>query len=232
MYDYRKEFFMAMSVDIAGRKYNRLTADHPTHERSANGRSRIIWHCQCDCGNEQTATADQLRSGAIKSCGCLQRERAAETKYVHGGKGTRLYNIWKGMNQRCTNPGSTEYRRYGARGITVCDRWRHSFAAFREDMGEPPSEVHTLDRIKNHLGYEPGNCRWATSLQQENNKRNNHRITFDGETLTISEWSRRLGICPRLIWARISRLGWTEEEALTIPTDHENSGWDTRRLRK
>lgn len=112
----------------------------------------------------------------------------------HGMYKTREYKIWKGIIYRCFNPHSNRYSYYAERGITVCDRWRHDFAAFYADMGPRPSPEHTVDRIDNNKGYEPDNCRWATRSEQQRNTRQNVRLTKDGLTLTLIEWSERLGI--------------------------------------
>lgn len=104
------------------------------------------------------------------------------------------YVAWVSMKTRCHNPRSLNYRGYGSRGIKVCVRWLHSFANFLADMGPRPSKLHSLDRIDNDGNYNPGNCRWATHVEQQQNTRNNRRLTYNGETLCLSEWARRLGI--------------------------------------
>jgi hypothetical protein len=93
------------------------------------------------------------------------------TKPVHGGYGTRLYWVWNSMKQRCFNPNDRAYQNYGGRGITMCDRWRYSFALFRQDIGPRPSKSHSIDRLNNEGDYEPSNFRWATRRQQQNNQR-------------------------------------------------------------
>lgn len=118
------------------------------------------------------------------------------------------------MLTRCRNQNFPGFYKHGGRGITVCDRWLH-FENFLEAMGIRPQGT-TLDRIDNSGNYEPGNCRWATIEQQNTNTRNTHFITFRGETLSISQWGRRLGISRGVISYRLLS-GWSEEDALTRP---------------
>ena len=124
---------------------------------------------------------------------------------------TKEYNQWRSMRQRCNLKNNNNYHNYGGRGISVCKRW-DDYSLFLEDMGRCP-EGYSLDRIDNDGNYEPSNCRWATDLQQHNNKRNNRFFTFNGETLTVPQWSRKLGIPRHRIWNRIY-AGWSFEKAL------------------
>lgn len=126
------------------------------------------------------------------------------------------------MKARCGNPNDPEFHNYGARGIQVCERWRHSFEAFFADMGLRPSLAHTLDRIDNDGSYTPENCRWATKAEQRRNSRQARFLTLDAETLTIGEWSRRIGLSRTAIRQRL-RLGWTLRRALSsecLGTNH------------
>lgn len=117
------------------------------------------------------------------------------------------------MIQRCTNPKNDRFASYGGRGITVCERWRRSFDAFATDVGARPSRQHTIDRIDNTKGYEPGNVRWATAIQQQRNMRSNVQVTFRGETLLLVEWAERLKIKYTTLSLRLFR-GWSVERAL------------------
>ena len=127
----------------------------------------------------------------------------------------KLQRIWLGIINRCYNESSKDFANYGGRGVRMCDEWRDSFTAFAADVGEPP-EGHSLDRVDNHNSYLPGNCRWATSIEQNNNTRHNRRLIFQGRSRTIAQWARELGFRPGAIWARLNK-GWTVEEALTHP---------------
>lgn len=179
------------------------------------------WRCRCDCGGEAVVLQGALRNGQTASCGCLQRERTAvaakQANMQHGessnslGKVTPEYRAWSGMIQRCHSPRHRSYKHYGARGIRVCDSWRRSYPNFLRDVGRRPSSSHSLDRIKNELGYEPGNVRWATDTQQNNNTRRNLRITARGETKTLAEWATKLGVPYYRLHSRLE-LGWAAED--------------------
>lgn len=139
--------------------------------------------------------------------------------YRHGayvnGKRTPEYMIWGTMIQRCENPKNKKYAEYGGRGISVCSRWRKSFADFLADMGERPSSDYQLDRYPNNDGnYEPGNCRWASRQQNTQNTRRNRLLTLNGESLALSEWSRRTGLHLDCLRYRLEH-GWSVERALT-----------------
>jgi len=141
---------------------------------AAAGRDRrgnLLWFCQCDCGTETTAAGRHLRNGHTRSCGCLSREAVAERSRSHGLTGTRLYKVWRNMLDRCGNPNANGFPDYGGRGITVCDEWR-KFEPFAEwSFSNGYADDLSIDRVDNDRGYSPGNCRWATALQQARNKR-------------------------------------------------------------
>jgi hypothetical protein len=141
--------------------------------------------------------------------------RQTATKHGHASSGA--YRSWLAMKSRCSNPRVTQYEDYGGRGITVCDRWNESFDAFLEDMGDKPTPRHQIDRIDVEGNYEPSNCRWVTSQTNNNNKRSNRLLTFDGRTQSVAEWGRELGIRGATIGIRINDLGWSVERALTTP---------------
>lgn len=132
-----------------------------------------------------------------------------------GSRASPIYRVWQAMKDRCLNANCSQYKNYGGRGITVCDRWRTSFETFEADVGPRPDGAE-LDRIDNEGNYEPGNVRWTTRIVNQNNKRTNHRITFGGETMTLAEWARRLGGSTNGLVLRL-RSGMPEEQALTLP---------------
>lgn len=181
----------------------------------AAGRSRVgrRWvafaRYQCACGDVKVLP----RGTKLKDCGCGIYE--APRHEAHGGYRMGLYEVWRSMRRRCADP---ENPRYGGRGISVCDRWRDSFAAFLEDVGPRPFDGASLDRIDNAKGYEPGNVRWATATQQGRNKDNNRVVEAFGERLCLAAWGERSGIAPSAIAARLE-AGWSPENAVTVPTN-------------
>ena len=148
--------------DLTGKRFGRLIAVGLAARKYRNG--RVTWKCRCMCGRIAYVTTSNLKRGGVKSCGCLQIEMSR----THGATGTPEYRSWHNMKTRCADLDDKDY---GGRGIKVCRRWLHSFENFLADMGpRPPGDI-SIDRKKNHLGYSPGNCRWATRKQQNNNQR-------------------------------------------------------------
>jgi hypothetical protein len=162
------EYNISMFDNISGRRFGRLIA---------NVRIGKKWLCACDCGQTKEINPSNLKRGFTKSCGCMNREMSAKRnamlKQTHGMTNSVEYKTWQGMHQRCGNPKDKDYRHYGARGITVCERWG-SFQNFYEDMGDKPDGL-SIDRIDNDAGYSLDNCRWATPVTQANNKRHRNQ---------------------------------------------------------
>ena len=159
-----------MTHDETGKRYGRWTVI----AFAANHNGKSYWKCRCDCGVEKDVMGKNLRNGRSQSCGCLMAELSAEKATSHGRCRTRTYHIWGAMKTRCTNKNYPQYDDYGGRGITVCERWLHSFENFLADMGECPDGL-TIERRNNDAGYCKDNCKWATRAEQNNNKRNSVR---------------------------------------------------------
>ena len=220
---------MGNVIDLTGQRFNRWTV---LKEAGRNKSGGAVWLCRCDCGIERVVDGRSLRSGTSKSCGCYAVEvhtGAPSPNKSHGGWSERLYKVWQGIIQRCYNPNNKQYCYYGAKGITVCDEWRHDYAAFREwalshgyDSSAKKYEC-TIDRIDNNRGYAPDNCRWVAQKKQCNNRSSNHILTVDGVSHTISEWVDITGLPKHLILKRINNYGWSPEDALSTPPLHSHT---------
>lgn len=189
-------------------------------ENAKDGSAR--WHCECICGGKSVTMGANLRRGSATSCGCIAREKAivhaakmgAATR-THGACDTAEYRAWVSMQQRCYNDRHRQYKNYGARGITVCDQWRNDFKIFLADIGMRPSSAYSLDRRENSGNYEPGNCGWATSVEQNNNTRANVIVSLNGAKMTFAEAVRQSGkVKYGIARQRVYRDGWSLEDAL------------------
>jgi hypothetical protein len=209
---------MGKFIDMTGIEINRLTVI----ERVANKNKRVVWLCSCKCGAFVEIQANNLQSGNSKSCGCLQKETINKLnrvlKVTHGNSNSTCYLAWKNMKSRCTNQNLSNYKYYGERGISVCMEWEHSFQQFLNDMGEPPPYT-SLERVDNNKGYDKENCKWATTLEQSRNKRNNHLLTYNGETHCITDWAGIINLPSPTLLRRLDR-GLSIEEALTLPFNY------------
>lgn len=198
-------------INITGDRYGMLTAVVFVERKNCHN----FWLCKCDCGVECVKTSNALRSGRVKSCGCSRGEFVRQSKLTHGmSQGCRLYKVWSAMRERCVSPGSSSYERYGARGICVCQEWQDSFESFVASVGERPSPDHSLERIDNNKGYEPGNVWWATRSQQARNRRDSFVVNYLGITANIADWEEITGVSPRRISDRVKK-GWSLLRAMT-----------------
>jgi hypothetical protein len=208
---------MSKAVDMTGRRFGRLEVVTFAYGRpTPSGSVKKFWLCRCDCGGEALVWGAALQSGETKSCGCLRREAVAAKNRSHGMSGTPEYKAWSYMKRRCLNPNSAGYENYGARGVSVCDRWVQSFEAFLADVGPRPSPQHSIERDDVDGNYEPRNVRWATYSEQMNNLRKSVKITMAGQTRTVAEWARLLKINPFTIYDRLD-AGWDPIRALSEP---------------
>ncbi len=193
--------------DFTGERFGRLIV----LSRAENKNHRVMWLCQCDCGNRTTVQANHLSDGSTLSCGKCANAR-----------NSRLYkSVWNKLFQRCYNQNCHDYKNYGGRGIKVCDDW-HSYLSFRNwavangyDEAAPYG-VCTLDRIDVNGDYCPENCRFVDLTTQCRNKQYNHFVTYNGRTKTIAEWADISGISASALYNRFNR-GWSPERAFTQP---------------
>lgn len=220
---------MALSVDrdmkllfpiAAGDVFGVLTV---LSEESEKRRSVRLYRCRCVCGRERLVASQNLRRGKHRKCDCARAVRlqvAMRRPRTHGELNKPIvsaeYETWRQMKQRCLNPRSRHYKNYGGRGITVCPEWRDSFELFLEHVGRRPSPLHSLDRIDNDRGYEPGNVRWATAVEQQRNRRGLRLITAFNKTQSVAAWCEETGLTHATVLARLNK-GWTDPVQLLGP---------------
>lgn len=192
--------------DLAGRSFYKLTAIEFVEKRGSND----YWRFRCECSTEAILRASHVLSGHTKTCGCGRYSSAPRKKDC------LAYKSWSSMLLRCYNPKNDNYRFYGEKGVSVCDRWRGSFDLFLEDMGPRMSRDLTLDRIDGSKGYYPENCKWSTKAEQSNNCSNNFKIEYDEKLYTLRELSNISGINYRILYGRIITNSWDIEKALSV----------------
>lgn len=219
-----------MKEPMIGIKFGRVTviADAPSHFQPSGQRKRCVIG-KCECGTKKTFRANDLRAGNTTSCGCRRMDGALSATLRHGGAingmHTPIYKTWCHLRDRCFNKNNKSYPNYGGRGITVCERWlgRDGFIHFAKDMGPRPVGT-TIDRKNNDGNYEPSNCRWATKVQQMNNMRTNVFVEYLGESKTLAQWEKELGLSQDLIGARMLR-GMSAKEAIEKPVRQWPGKW-------
>lgn len=162
-----------------------------------------LWECVCGCGNRAYKTSGELSQGVgscSRTCGVTSSN---QKRARHGMWKTKVYKTWAGIKNRCHNPNHPHWKRYGGRGITVCGEWMESFESFYLHVGEPPTDDHTIDRIDNNKGYEPGNVRWATMKEQAGNRESNTWVEYQGKRMTWRQWADYLGIRYNTLMTRV-----------------------------
>lgn len=210
--------------DLTGNVYNRLTVLGMSSRRDGN---RMKWVCKCECGKVVSVRTSHLLGGKIQSCGCYQKEIAVQRAYdgdgvvkkTHGLSRSRIYTIYRAMIQRCYDSSVTKYFDYGGRGIKVCDRWRGpgGFERWLEDMKDPPSSKHSIDRIDVNGDYSPENCRWVTAVVQMRNMRTNRYVEWEGKKRLLIELAEEYGIPYKQLHKRVFTRGWDLRRALLTP---------------
>lgn len=204
-------------LDITGKKYKMLIAIEFDHMQG----ERAYWKFQCDCGNIIVARADAVKFGKIHSCGCYQRKLLDEGGYTktHGMTHSIIYDRWQGMIDRCYRKTDKAYYNYGARGICVCDEWRHVFQNFYDwAMKNGYSDELTLDRIDVNGNYCPENCRFISVKEQCRNKRTNVYLAINGETKCVTEWCEIFNFPRHTVYRRLKKNPNATIEELFAPT--------------
>ena len=204
--------------DLAGQKFNNFKVIEYAYTKNKRG----YWKCKCLCGKIRNVETYKLKTGIIKSCGCLNMNKKGKENFLfkHGLTDERLYSTWDNMKSRCYNIKNKRYKNYGGRGICVCKEWKNNFLSFYNwAMENGYQDDLTIDRIDVNGDYEPNNCRWVTIKEQANNKTTNHIIEYKGEKHTLSEWSRLLpiNISQTLLKYRLDKLNWSIEDTFTKP---------------
>lgn len=213
--------YMSALIDLTGRKFGRLTVIERAEDKVLpSGGRKTQWLCKCDCGNYTIVMSNNLIRNHTRSCGCLQKEKVFGGRKTHGLSKTRLYRIFNKIRDRCYNPNNPKYNKYGGRGITICDEWLNDFRNFYKwSMANGYKENLTIDRIDGNKGYSPENCRWVDQEEQQNNRSNNHLITYKGETKTLAQWAKELNIKESTIRSRI-RYGWSIDKIFETPINN------------
>jgi hypothetical protein len=197
----------AIDADLAGKRFGKLTA---IRYKETRNQSRY-WECLCDCGRTTAVRSALLKNGNTKSCGCHKRSGLHRT---HGLSRVPEFRIWFGIVYRCYDKRAREFKYYGGRGIIMSYEWYISFENFLRDMGPRPGPEYTVERLDNNGPYAKWNCKWATRMEQMQNTRFNTNLTFNGQTMCLTQWARELNIHPATLHNRI-RKHWPLEMVLT-----------------
>lgn len=179
---------------------------------------------KCKCGEIFISSISKVKSLHTRSCGCLVSEKVIKLNKTHGMTNSPEYNSWVNLIQRCTNPNNKRFPEWGGRGIKVCDRWLNSFENFYEDMGNKPSQFHSVDRYPDNNGiYEQGNARWATTKEQALNRRSNLMVEYKGDLQPLKKLTERYDLTYSVIYQRIKKLGWSVEKAFEQSKRYKNA---------
>lgn len=203
------------AIDISGKRYGYLTVIRQEESiRRGTKKAYAAWLCRCDCGEELIVKGQKLRAGNVKACG--RNGHYWRNRLIDGGAaGTPEYNVWSNMRERCYSPRHRNYKNYGGRGITICERWL-VFSNFLADMGPRPSLKHSIDRIDINGNYDPGNCRWATNREQQRNCRDTIYVLYGGNRRKLVELCEELGLKREVVHGRL-KMGWKLYDALYVP---------------
>lgn len=201
-------------IDLTGRVFTRLVViKRAPSTLSKKNKQTTRWVCSCSCNNIITTDSASLIRSKTRSCGCLQKESIRYLATTHGQSKTKAYRVWKAMWSRCTNENVQAYSSYSLR--TPPDSWK-SFSEFIKDMGQPPSTLHSIERINNNLPYSKNNCKWATPAEQNRNTKRTLAIVFNEETRCLKDWPKTIGIKYNVLRDRLA-AGWSVERAFRTP---------------
>lgn len=206
---------MGKFVDLTGQRFGRLVV----LGKNGKQKDKTYWDCICDCGKITKVETSKLKSGHTKSCGCYMRERAKEANIKHGMFGTKLYNTYCRMKQRCYDKNYPKYKNYGFRGIGICEQWlgKDGFINFYNwAMDNGFNENLSIERIDVNGNYEPDNCKWITMAEQAKNKTTTIKVKYKNNFLTLIELCEKLNLNYKTIWSRIHN-GWDIDKAITQP---------------
>lgn len=204
---------MAKHIDLTGTRLANAVVLRYSHRDERNNK---VWVCRCDCGKEYTGRTAKIREGYSAHCGCMRKENHGRTIRTHGMTGTPEFKSWEGAKARCRSPNSKDWNRYGGRGIRFCERW-DQFENFYADMGAKPGPDYSLDRIDPDGDYCPENCRWASHITQQSNRRNNIMIQQNGRRITLFEFFKRNRKSGYARARERIRRGWSVADAIFQP---------------
>jgi hypothetical protein len=209
--------------DLSGVKFGFLTAIRPNGKTPSGN---ITWLCNCSaCGNNTSIASGNLQAKSTVSCGCMKIKHSANKR----GARHPLYQVWADIKKRCYNVKHKQYKDYGGRGITMFSKWIESFIEFRDyTLGLPNCPINIekantftdlyIDRINNNKGYNPGNLRWATREEQNNNRRSSRMIKFKGVKMTLKDAVDKYAVVKYdTVATRLNKLGWSIEDAILKP---------------
>lgn len=209
-------------VDLTGKHFDKWKV----LERAPDKGKNRYWLCECECGTIKIVGGRHLVSGASKSCGCSFPVGENAVNFKHGDRASRnrLYKIWCEMKARCLSQNNSNYKRYGSRGISICEEWLHDYTAFKAwALSHGYADNLTIERMDNDGNYCPENCKWATPKEQANNRRTTRKFEYQGVVLSIKGHCERLNLNRHTVSTRLSR-DWTFEEAITGKRKKGNDG--------
>lgn len=210
---------MGQIRDLRGLSFGRLTV---LDFCGLNKFQKATWRCSCECGNYVVVIGTSLTNGKKISCGCYEKESKKKTNFKHGLRRHDLYKTWLNIKARCYNQHNNHYKYYGENGIVMCDEWKNDFKSFYDwSINHGWERGLSIERIDNHKGYEPSNCKWITMSEQSKNRTTNHYLVDkQGNIMTIADVARITNINARTLYAC-----WSKHKSI-LPTLHLRGIYD------